>query len=226
MDLQTLRRQFIDKTGRLGLVGEDVNGDPDYAVDNGADSYINEGIRELDGLLPATINHLSMTLSLADAAYASTFPNLRSPFEVYASDGTSRWKLEKKTQRELRECYEKPFASVDSGSPLYWAISHKASTDTPSTATIINTMPPATPGHDIELIGSFYSEPLVDNADENWWTVNHSGLVILAALYCLEVSMRNTEGSKDWMQAISLRIRSIDHDLAEAESADKTEAEG
>lgn len=222
MDLEGIRTLFIKRSGREDLVAAG----PDYSTDNGADDFINEGIRELDNTIPFPINRKTLTSDLSAGAYSATFPLLRAPLEVYATDGESRWKLEQLTQKELRGMYEKPFASVDSGSPLYWAASYTPNDDTPVTSFSISVMPPLDGDYTLEVYGDFYSELLVDNTDVNWWTTNHSGLVVWAALYVLEVSMRNTEGSKDWLMAINRRIQAIDFDRAEMESAEKTEAEG
>ena len=87
-------------------------------------------------------------------------------------------------------------------------------------------MPPVSTATTIEVYGSFYTAALSDDTDTSWWSVNHEGLLVLAALHELEVSMRNTAGANDWFVQISRNIHMIDSDLAQAESVDMTEFEG
>ena len=219
--LLQLRTTFVKRSGRIDLASAD------YSTDLGADWFINEGIRELDGLLPNPTCRKTLTASLAASAYSASFAALRVPISVWAvnSDG-DRWLLCNKPERDLRAMYETTYANVDVGDPVYWAISSATTAATPSTTMALTIMPPAETAHTIEVEGYFWSTELAANADVNWWSVNHPGLVYLAAQYALEVSLRNTSGARDWMAAIELRLRGIDHDAAETEAAGNMELSG
>ncbi len=226
MTLLEIRTKFIERSGRIDLVGEDA-GNPDYEVDNGADWFINEGIRELDGYLPEPMNTKTVSESIAAGTTSLTVSGLRVPLEVWCTDSSNnRWALNKKTQRALRENYGVIFSAVDSGSPSHWAIANQAKSATPNTNMSLSILPPADTTYTMEVLGHFWSDALEDNTDENWWTVNHPGLVVLAALYALETSMRNTAGANDWLTAIERRIRAIEHDMAEGTAVDFVELAG
>jgi hypothetical protein len=51
------------------------------------------------------------------------------------------------------------------------------------------------------------------------WTENFPEILLKAALYELEVFYRNTEGAKDWNNALMLDLAGMDKDAAEEESA-------
>lgn len=219
--LLQLRTTFVQRSGRTDLASAD------YTTDAGADWFINEGIRELDGLLPNPISRKTLTASLAASAYSVSFANLRVPINVWATDSDSdRWLLGNKTERDMRSNWETTFDLVDTGSPTYWSIGTTLNSATPSTTMALTIMPPADAIHTIEVEGYFWSTSLAVNTDTNWWSVNHPGLCYLAAQYALEVSLRNTAGMRDWMGAIELRLRGIDHDAAETEAAGNMELSG
>lgn len=226
MTLLELRTLFIKRSGRIDLVGEDA-GVIDYTDDQGADSFINEGIRELDGFLPHPINTKTVEEDIVAGQTSISIPDLRAPLEIWTSNGSAeRWPLNKRTQYALREAYGTTFATVDSGEPYYWAIAPAANDGTPSTSMTLSILPPADAAYTLEITGRFWSPALSADADTNWWSVNHPGLVVLAALYVHEVSMRNTAGANDWLAAIERRIRSIDYDDAERSMVDFTELAG
>lgn len=225
-DLEYIRQKFIERSGRIDLVGES-GGSPDYSTDAGADWFINEGIRELDSLVPFPINTKQLTASLTAGNYSVSFANLRAPLEVYSDNGSDeKYELCGRTERELRDYYEKPFSQIDSGEPVYWAISHLANDAAATASMTLTILPPADATYTITAYGHFWSDTLSDNTDTNWWTVNHPGLAVLAALYMLEVSMRNREGARDWMAAITQRLSGIEFDVADREASMQTELEG
>lgn len=223
--LLEVRTKFVDRSGRIDLVGES-GGNPDYTTDSGADWFVNQGQRLLDNMLPEPVNRKTLTLTLSAGEYALAVPKLRAPLEVWATVDDERWALLRNTQKQLRDYYEKPFSDIDVGEPLYWGVGYTAQDGAPSTSPTVNLLPPAEEDTTIEVFGTFYSDDLEDNSDTSWWSVNHPGLLVLAALHELEVSMRNTAGANDWMVQIARHIQMIDHDLAQGESVEMTEFEG
>jgi hypothetical protein len=55
---------------------------------------------------------------------------------------------------------------------------------------------------------------------------NHPELLVMAAQCVLEKFQRNTEGVKDWMEAIKLELNEIDSDLVEEETAEISQMGG
>lgn len=225
-DLETIRTRLIKDSGRHDLVGVS-GGEPDYSDDNGADWYINEGIRELDGLLPSPTNERYYSTSIVAGDKSVAVASLRIPKVVFVtnSDG-ERYSLTYKTERAMREYYEKPYADVDQGEPSFFSIAYIENSSTPSSSMTLNIMPPADGDYDVEVYGTFYSSELSDNSDVNWWTLHHPGLVVMAARYAMEVALRNTAGQNDWLNVIARRLEAIDFDQAERDSIDMTEIQG
>ena len=226
MDLEGIRTNFYDQCRRHDLVGTDVDGLPDPSVNNGADWYINEGIRTLDGLLPNRINRKTYTTTVNAGDYYVDIPACRAILDVYVHDSEGYVALTRLTHRRTIEMYGLPLADADQSTPCHWCESGHAADATPAGTVRLVFMPPADATFTLSVSGIFYSDALVNNTDSNWWTATHPGLVVLAALYELETAMRNREGARDWLAAIDLRIKAIEFDIAEQESSNKTEAEG
>jgi len=86
--------------------------------------------------------------------------------------------------------------------------------------------PPSEGTTKIELFGRMYSDDLDDDSDENYWTVHHPELLVLAVGYQLEAALRNTQGMTDFMNAMQPFIRGIQADTYEEEMDDLNEMEG
>jgi len=78
----------------------------------------------------------------------------------------------------------------------------------------------------IEVWGKYETPwPSADNKD-NYWFNAFPHIAVNAALYQLEVSYRNTEGQKDWLNAIDMELKGIDMDTVENDSNRAEEMEG
>lgn len=79
-------------------------------------------------------------------------------------------------------------------------------------------MPPADADYELEFEGQFYTQKLVNDEDESYWTDDEkSELLILAALYEHERSLRNDQGAKEWMDALKQKLAEIFGDVVEDE---------
>ena len=56
---------------------------------------------------------------------------------------------------------------------------------------------------------------LDDDKDECYWSTEHPDILIHAALQRLEVSYRNTAGSRDWMLAVQSDLANLDMEWVE-----------
>jgi len=237
MNLLSLRTALVDRTGRFDLVVDTTS-----YVDNGADFFINAGSRLLDRLYkhPKEVNKIFAEIAAGE--WSVTFANCRAVKSVWAGDATERNILEKVGRDDLMISYNVPIASIDRGTPLYYCPAYIRSTDSTDAdalatyADLVNAnyheynsvilMPPADAAYVIEVQGLFYSDVLSINSDENYWSVVHPDVLIMAAMYKIEVFYRNTEGAKDWMSAIELEARTIDMDIVEEEITDVSQMEG
>lgn len=94
--------------------------------------------------------------------------------------------------------------------------------------------PPPDEDYYISIYGLFYNPALSAKLDSNgnweytrsFWTDVFPDILLKAALYQLETFYRNTEGAKDWMNALTIDVAGMDKDAAEEESAGVIRMEG
>ena len=221
--LQEIRQKFIERSGRIDLATDGLAA----TTDNGADWFINAGQRFLDRELPDPNATLLSSHSVSAGDYAIEIARLRAPLEVWRVDGDgARVCLVRLTLDGAKRLYGQSFASIEAGTPAAWCVARNIASATPSTNLSVYILPPTEEATTIEVMGTYYTADLSANADVSYWSERHPDLLILAALYQLEISMRNTEGSKDWLLPLQRALLTIDHDNAQSESVDKYELEG
>jgi len=240
MTLSEIRALFETRSGRSDLVDEDGS-------DNGADFFIQSGQRTLDRMVETEKSWARSFKTLAAGDYYAIFKGCRAVKEVWLSTSDGRTRLTKVSQTELRKTYDEdaPDEIDQRDSLVYCLISlrtypsdskviidylydHKLeddATDDYEYKGIIFSPPPDVAAQ-LEVFGLFSSTTLTDDDDESYWSVNHPEILLMAALYHLEVSYRNTEGAKDWMGAINFELMNIEKDWVENEIADVTQISG
>jgi len=241
MNLLQLRTKFVQISGRYDLVINSV----DY-VDQGADYYINAGMHMLERLAEVTESKAKLYYALSSGKYALTFQhNCRLLQEVWLNNSTERTQLEKVSLTELKEEYYKVASSEDTGTPAFYALAELRAletTDRDTLGTFINQtwdetdtkydyrgiiiVPPADGDYVIEISGLFKNVDLANDADENFWTIQESDLLIRSALYKLEAFSRGTENAKNWLSAIRDDVFEINKDIAQEESIGIDQMEG
>lgn len=233
MTLLEIRTMFGKRSGRYDLVT------PATWADNGADDFINAGIKYLDGLLDFPKAEATIYETLAIGDWYVLFQKARFIEEVWISNIEEKWQLDEETKEIMREDYEDIPTDIDNGRPLVYRPANVRTTPVAAALTTITKfgataftevlapysyngiifMPPADEAYTLEIVGSFYSPTLSDDADENYWTVEFPIVVVMSALRQLEVIYRNTEGVKDWDGAILSELANIDKDMAAQASA-------
>lgn len=233
MDLLEIRTQFVKTSGRYDLVVDSVG----YA-DQGADFYINAGLRMLNRMTEIPNNLAKLYFPLAVNEYAITFQHsCRAILDVWINNSETRTRLEKVELIELKEYYNNIASATINGTPNAYALAELRAletTDRDSLGTFINKtwleddtkydyrgiiiVPPADGNYVVEISGLFKDVFLSNDADENYWTIEEEDLLIRSALYKLEAFSRGTENAKNWLSAIRDDVRLIDHDIAEEES--------
>ena len=241
MNLLDIRKQFIRESGRYDLVVDTVT----YA-DNGADFHITSGQKYLDKLAQVPENTAQLFLPLGLGEYSLSFQNhCRSIESVFINSTTDRWELEKKDLRELKSYFSEAVSVTDSGTPSVFAIANLRALETTSKTslgTFINLTweesdtkydyrgliitPPAAQDYVVEVTGRFAQNILSDDTDENWWSLEYPHILIMGAMRSLEIFNRNSEGRRDWEQAITMETFEIGKDVAHEESFDVDQMEG
>lgn len=241
MDLVTLREKFVKLSGRYDLV---VN--TTLWADNGADFYINAGQKYLDKLAEVPESVAQIFEALAADEYSITFQQKCRMIEsVFVNNTEDRYELERIDLKDLKNTYNETATSTDSGSPAFYAIANLRALETTAKTTLgtfinltwletdakydyrgIIIVPPADEAYTVEISGKFLQKVLTLDADTNYWATEYPHLLIMAALRSIEVFNRNSEGVRDWTNAIQSETIMLDFDSAEEESYDVNQMEG
>ena len=229
MDLSTLRETFRTETGRLDL------------ADTGVDRFLNAGQRLLDTRVNHDSNEARNFKMVKQGDFAVTFSSTcRVIHKVFVADLDSRSQLLRGNNDELRALYPQLFSQLGQGRPqAYVPATLRASPDQDTIGDLqafigymdvllgssakfngVIFYPPADKEYMVEVWGSFYSPDLGDSCNSTWWLENHSYLLLMAAKRALEVSYRNSEGVKDWDNAMQPYLTAIEADQAEQEAVD------
>lgn len=241
MDLLGIRQQFCKLSGRYDLATTSVS---EFDTDNGADFFINAGLRFLDrlGYTPKTLGRVFV--KVAANSWYTTFQYCRSIQEVWVNNDEERYQLVKYREGELAYYYNELVSETDTGEPLYYSPAcirvveggsdrtdlgeffNYVKTDDDGTYNAIMFLPPVDEEYIVEIIGNFYTPELSSNTDENYWSITNPDVLIKAALYQVEVFHRNSTGARDWLEAINIDTSSIDKDTVDEDVAEFTSMEG
>lgn len=239
MNLGEIREWFVKDSGRFDLV------EPSGA-NAGADRYINAACRWLDRMTEhhKEIGRVFRTITAGD--FLVTFQDCRAILRVGVSDDTTfyGW-LDRYTLDELKSKagYAQPFGSIAQSIPTLYAPAFLRLSDTDAEnyagyESWVNSMstwrtfngvillPPADGDYLVDVWGKFFSETLVNDEDENVWTVTEPQILVKACLRELEVFARNSEGQKDWERAIVSELFGLEKDFVEQEVGDIDQMEG
>lgn len=230
MNLLQVRTKFRELSGRFDLVNEDYS-------DNGADFFINEGRKFLDRSTNETNKSWASAFRFIDEGrYSVSIPHCRAIKEIWMMSSTARWQVEKKSLQDLiSEFLSGSPSERTSGEPAYYSptitryIPESIQSDDfesilqwveiPSgNSHEYNTIlfsAPVDQRLGVEVKGLFYSSELVNDTDENYWSVMHPLLLYMSAMRYIEVVNRNTQGVNDWTKAIIDDMNSIGMDLIE-----------
>ena len=233
MDLLEIRKQFVEQSGRYDLVVDLIN-----YVDDGADYYINAGVRELDVEIFQVVESRAVHYGVLEpSATFGPLPRCRTIEAVWIINAdSSRRQLKYLSFPELRN-----LGRLDEGTPVYYApvntrqvpdLSTLTSADQTYIEGLVTTFvsdyrgvaiaPPNESKMVIEVHGLFYSTKLVADDDENYWTSAYPDILVKAAMRELERSYRNRQGAEDLSGAIAEQLSKIDMDLA-TDQASKTD---
>lgn len=235
MNRLALRTWAAEVTGRYDLVGSAY-------VDNGMDKYITAGQRFLDKLFDFPRGYSSVFNSLSAGTWYHTFTNNRSIKNVFMNNSEGRDELTKKDRIWLMNKYPSLVSATDQGTPLYWAPANlrtESITDQDALGSFFRYvvavdetyngvifLPPPDEAMVLEVFGQFYTEEFAGEDKTTWWSTHHPNLLVWAAAYMIEVSYRNREGAKDWLEAIQFEAQQIDFDTIETEISGVDQIEG
>lgn len=215
MNLKEARQRFVEVTGRYDLIVDTVDW-----KDDGADYFINQGVRFLDRELALPGQAIADAV-LETGQWILPVPNLRALYHVSRIENGKVIYLHGTSYDGLR-CkypYAEPFTTMNNAVPTHWALTDtrrltitKAITHSSKSVIIL---PPTNATINLVLEGLFLSPPLINDEDINWWLEFEEGLVIDAASYSLEVYFRNRQGQLDKLIDLREDLAKIDKDNVE-----------
>ena len=223
-----IRRQFIDKSGRVDLATTTTT---ENDTDNGADFYINAAVEALDLEHEAEVEPAWFTKALLPGAYEVLLQGSRYIESVWVVDVEgNEEELELHSYKALKGKYPK-MGGTDVGQSSYYAVlpgnlpPSQALTGWQNQCKIV-LMPPTIEAITVKVYGKFYSKALTTNTADNFWSVSHPAILIMQALKELEGFYRNMQGVKDFQTVLAPKLFGLDKDLAAWSTAGELEMEG
>jgi len=210
-DLQEIRARFVQITNRFDLINLPLATN----TDNGANRFVNAGIRYLDQALGATLLRQTKTDAIVQGDVTAEFIANLSIERVTVidsagdrSDITGEWK----TWEEFYFDHAAGDPTGDTqGKPAVWTVGALSDIDV-TRRTELNFRPPADQSYTIELYGRFETDRLSANADVNYWSLNFPEALALAAAYELELTLGDTAAIRGRLEALASSISFIDND--------------
>lgn len=243
MNLLEIRQQFAKESGRNDLVNPDGS-------DNGANFHINAGMRYLDRKVETPKSGGRVFRIVPIGAYHVSFQQCRSINEVWAASATTmeKWQLEKLSIQDFRTAYPDMWGQVETGVPTYYtpaffrtvpSIEKLGMNNFEAILGFADVMlsksheyngilfaPPTDEQIQIEVWGRFYTDKMLLETDENYWSMIHPELLVAAACRSLEVFSRNRQGREDWEVAIEQMLLDIDKDNVDEDVSEVDQMEG
>lgn len=239
MNLLGIRTQFITISGRYDLVSNVTT-----FADNGANFYINMAQRSLERRIGVGGTVGKVFLDITAGTYKIKFKDCRAIQAVWVMNSESRIPVEILDTNKLKAMHQKftdnmytsPLSSMtpsrpsfcyptnfrrspDNTTPLTDSATLQSYIDTispydPSYTGII-LLPPADGDYGVEINGLFYNHKLSGDTEENFWTVEHPDLLIMAALRHLEIMYRGSKSATSWDALIEAELVNLEKDSIE-----------
>lgn len=215
MNLLEIREQFVLLSGRYDLANDDY-------TDNGADFYIKAGQKYLDRLHTYEKATLRLRWPIAANEHRVFISQVRSIKHVWYYGNDNRLELIEKPVDLLKKWFP-DWNNTDNGVPRFYGID-KAVLGTGTTRMFI--LPPPDTAGEIVAEGLFYARELLTDEDVSYWSEMYPSLLVMAALRELEIFYRNTQGKRDWEEAIQSELHAFEMDLVDREMTNATQMEG
>ena len=226
MNLREIRVEFIRKSGRYDLVEDDES-----FKDNGANFFIQAGQRFLDkqgDFSTGLIQELLLSTSIGQRDYV--VKNCWNVISLlYSKDSQN------KCWEEVERVHSIKCDKCKFGQGFYYALvplqqavavqeSSANELDIPASALDFSSSqalenvkglklqlsPNPSEVMLMKVIGNFYSSELLADKDTSYWTLYHPDTLLKSAMYELEVFYRNSEGARDWLEALSNDLRNLE----------------
>lgn len=252
MTLLQIRQKFVELSGRYDLVSNPST----FTPDNGANFFIQAGQRLLDNLHERQLAWYKKNLAIGDAVIDVQYAKSIKEVWVANADGRVQldkvdygWLRENFSKPVASQDQGDPLyyaVGINKLSPSQITLTTAAGAS-PYTAQFtygfedlilanelsegyqyvtVLIAPPTDEVKTIEILGQFFSLTLSTDAQVNFWSEQYPELLVKAALYELECFYRNTEGAKDWYNAVDLELLGLDKNQVDEEMTDFVERIG
>lgn len=219
MTLVEVRQKLVELSGAYNLVSDFPAGN---FSDSGANFFIQSGQRWLDSLLETPQSLSEFEVSFQSGEFQKTVSEARGIEGVrYEETNEGIRFLNKLTWVELvkKWAFDKTLSEVDRGKPIDYSIGIQRKINltgqhSGETGKKLIIMPPADSSFTLVVEGLFFSQTLLLDTDDNWWSINYPDILIQAALFKRETFLRNTSGANDWRVAVIDAVDKINMDLA------------
>lgn len=241
MTLLAVRDKCLTLSGRYDLGTPTALGTP---ADNGMNWFINAAQRLLDGLQDTAKSVARYQVDIAAGVRFKELLYCRALLEVSVTNATDGFlPLQRLSASAIKQLYNQDInTSNPNGAPRFWApavigLSPQQVTLTSGNYTsefaynaydlsfgehyqkrgvLIYPIPDQT--YTLTVEGSFFTRELSDDADKSYWTEVVPEILVFATLATIEQSYNNKEGSRDWLEAVKLRLAGVDQGVIYEES--------
>jgi len=247
-----IKKRFIKLTGRTDLVVDTTA----YvsATIYGVDEVIQAGQRILDSMSTRRKEFSWERKDIAIGDIRLDISNTRAIKEVWISNAAGKILLTKDSLGKIREAFAKPTTALTNGKPEFWTVAVNnlspnqvnltaAGGGDPFTAQftfdfedlvfgnhfVINSVlfyPPSDSIYTMSVLGKFFEKTLAVDGDINYWTEIYPDILIKAGMLVLEGDYRNTEGERNQLATIQMRLAGMEHDLIDEEIGGRTQQAG
>ena len=227
MELYELRKTLVEQSGHYELVDEEWS-------DQGANFYINAGLRYLDRMadfFPMAKSRMVREVDPGQVIVQLTSCRYVENVQLITDD--EKVDLERLEYDKIVQHY--PVAdlyNIDQDDPYHYAtgsfrlegkslyIGSEIDYDS------ILILPPPAQTRNIIVHGAFHSPELTQDYHSNTWSVRNPDILIMAAMRSIEIFHRNMEGAKGWESAILREIHNIQMDQVSEEVSGVNQMEG
>lgn len=245
MDYYLIRKKFCELSGRYDLMNVDyTDNGADFFINAGQqrlDRMQSSGNMQAKYIQKVAAGTIKVYVAGLRAVYKVWAGN--------TTDGLVELSKADNIQY-LRQIYQEQLSGVDQGTPTWYAPAIFRPFPDSSTTTslsgyydiddlILSTspahftyagviiMPPPDKEYYVSVYGLYYSPTLSATLSgvtwtqtKSFWSEVYPSILLKAALYELEAFYRNSEGAKDWDNALRVDISGLDMDAADQESAE------
>jgi hypothetical protein len=228
--LQEMMIRATEELGRFDLITADNQ-------DNGIVKVINSAVRKLDSMWVTPSNKRSFEGTVLATHNYVGVEDLRLPSLIYLTDDagvtkTFYYQLSPSATREEVEWYQEMGDNLNyKGARYRYAVINSdiiagVYGDFKYNQIWLELLPAPIVDSDIVVQGDFYTPPLVELTDTNYWLASHEQAVVWAVGYILEVSLRNLSGALEWDKAIRDYLKTDFSIAASREWNDNMELQG